>query len=187
MLRELEEKDAPFMLEWMHDATINCNFQYPFGDMTLEKVKKFIENCNDEGNKHFAIVDEKDEYLGTISLKNISQTNKNAEYAVVTRKKAQGTGVAKAATKEIIRYAFEELDLHKVYLNVLQDNERAIRFYEKCGFVEEGISRDAIRIKDDYKNLIWYGIVSGRENGTRVRGVKEENNDSTREKTYELD
>lgn len=169
MLRKLEEKDAPFMLEWMHDDTINCNFQYPFGEMTMEKVKAFIGNSFDEENMHFAIVDENDEYLGTISLKNISNKNKNAEYAIVTRKKAQGTGVAKVATKEIRRYAFEELGLHKVYLNVLQENERAIRFYEKCGFVKEGISIDAIRIKDDYKNLIWYAITAGNKNSMRVK------------------
>lgn len=78
MLRKLEEKDATFMLEWMHDTTINCNFQYPFGEMTIEKVIAFIENSSNEENKHFAIVDEKDEYLGTISLKHISMKGKNA-------------------------------------------------------------------------------------------------------------
>lgn len=41
--------------------------------MTLEKVKKFIENSFNEENKHFAIVNSSDEYLGTISLKNIPQ------------------------------------------------------------------------------------------------------------------
>lgn len=160
MLRRLEEKDAPFMLEWMHDHTINCNFQYPFAEMTLEKVKAFIENSFDEESKHFAITDEQDEYLGTISLKHISQKDKNAEYAIVTRKKAQGTGVARQATQELLQYAFHELELHKVYLNVLSENVRARKFYEKCGFVQEGLSRDAVRIHDSYKNLMWYGIIN---------------------------
>ena len=159
MLRGLEEKDAPFMLEWMHDNTINCNFQYPFAEMTIEKVKDFIRNSFNEENKHFAIVDAKDEYLGTISLKNISQKNKNAEYAIVTRKKAHGTGAAKQATQELLCYAFQELGLHKVYLNVLEDNIRARKFYEKCGFVQEGISKDAIMAADGYQSLVWYGII----------------------------
>lgn len=158
MLRRLEEKDAPFMLEWMHDDTINCNFQYPFGEMTIEKVSAFIENSFDEENKHFAIVDENDEYLGTISLKNISQKNKNAEYAIVTRKKAQGTGIARKATQELLNYAFEELELHKVYLNVLSENTRARKFYEKCGFEQEGIAKEAVKIHGKYKSLVWYGV-----------------------------
>ena len=161
MLRKLEEKDAPFMLEWMHDNTINCNFQYPFAEMTIEKVKDFIKNSFNEENKHFAIVDAKDEYLGTISLKNISQKNKNAEYAIVTRKKAHGTGAAMQATQELLCYAFQELGLHKVYLNVLEDNIRARKFYEKCGFVQEGISKDAIMASDGYQSLVWYGIIEG--------------------------
>lgn len=160
MLRRLEEKDAPFMLEWMHDHTINCNFQYPFAEMTLEKVKAFIENSFDEESQHFAIADEQDEYLGTISLKHISQKDKNAEYAIVTRKKAQGTGAAKQATMELLTYAFEELGLHKIYLNVLSENMRARKFYEKCGFVQEGISKDAIRRNDKYESLVWYGVIN---------------------------
>lgn len=158
MLRKLEEKDAPFMLEWMHDTAINCNFQYPFSEMTIEKVIAFIENSSNEENKHFAIVDEKDEYLGTISLKHISMKDRNAEYAIVTRRKSQGTGIAKLATAELLKYAFQELKLHKVYLNVLSENVRAQRFYEKCGFIQEGIAKDAVRIKESYKSLIWYGI-----------------------------
>ena len=55
-------------------------------------------------------------------------------------------------------YAFQELKLHKVYLNVLSENVRAQRFYEKCGFIQEGIAKDAVRIKESYKSLIWYGI-----------------------------
>lgn len=159
MLRKLEEKDAPFMLEWMHDDTVNCNFRYPFKEMTLERVNDFIKNSFDENTKHFAIVNEEDEYLGTISLKNISQDDKNAEYAIVTRKKAQGTGVAKEATQEILKYAFRELGLHKVYLNVLEDNIKARKFYEKCGFEKEGTAKDAVRIAGEYKNLVWYGII----------------------------
>ena len=38
MLRKLEEKDAPFMLEWMHDKEITAGFQRPFSQATLETV-----------------------------------------------------------------------------------------------------------------------------------------------------
>lgn len=168
MIRRLEEKDASLMLEWMHDNMINCNFRYPFAEMTLEKATAFIRESFTEKNQHFAIVDENDEYLGTISLKNISQQDGNAEYAIVTRKKAQGTGVARQATKELIQYAFEQLKLHKLYLNVLEENVRARKFYGKCGFAQEGIIKDAVRIKNDYKNLVLYGMIAGYETHTQA-------------------
>lgn len=165
MMRRLEDKDAPFMLEWMHDDTVNCNFRYPFSEMTLDKAEAFIRESFNEKNQHFAIVDDNDEYLGTISLKNISLQDSNAEYAIVTRKKAQGTGAAMQATQELIQYAFEELKLHKLYLNVLEENGRARKFYEKCGFVQEGIIKDAVRIKNNYKNLVLYGMIAEDDNG----------------------
>lgn len=96
MLRRLELRDAPFMLEWMHDETITCSFRYPFAEMTLEKVKFFIQYSFDEENQHFAITDDKDEYMGTISLKHISEMDHNAEYAIVTRKKRMVQGLQNA-------------------------------------------------------------------------------------------
>ncbi len=160
MLRRLEKKDAPMMLEWMHDNEINCNFQIDFASSTLESVLCFIDESYDDENQNFAFVDEKDEYLGTISLKHISHKNRNAEYSIVARKKAQGTGAAMQATQELLKYAFEELKLHKVYLNVLADNVRAQRLYEKSGFVYEGTSPDAVMINGVYRTLKWYGIIA---------------------------
>lgn len=160
MLRRLEKKDAPLMLEWMHDNEINCNFQKDFASATLESVLCFIDESFNDENQSFAFVDEGDEYLGTISLKHISYQNANAEYAIVTRKKAQGTGAAARATQEVLRYAFEDMRLHKVYLNVFEDNVRAQKLYEKCGFVYEGSAVDAVKINGAYRTLKWYGIIN---------------------------
>lgn len=163
MLRRLEEKDAPFMLEWMHDNTINCWFRYPFADITLEKVKFFIKYSFDEENQHFAITDAKDEYMGTISLKHISEKDHNAEFVVATRKKAQGTGLVEKAITEILRYAFNELGLHRIYLNVLADNIAARKLYENCGFDLEGEFKEAIRLHHQYRNVAWYAMLNWKE------------------------
>ena len=88
----------------------------------------FIQNSFDEENQNFAFANDEDEYLGTISLKHISHVNDKAEYAVVARKCAQGTGAAKKATEELLKYAFTKLGLHKVYLSVLEENVRARSF-----------------------------------------------------------
>lgn len=163
MIRRLEHKDAELMLEWMHDKDINRAFRFPFDKSTLESVTEFIDNSFSDKNKHFAVVDDNDEYLGTVSLKNISIENKSAEYAIVVRRMAKGTGVAKLATENIIDYAFHTLKLHKVYLNVLEKNERARHFYEKCGFEYEGTAKDAIMLNGNYESLAWYGKINNKE------------------------
>lgn len=158
ILRRLRADDINNMLEWMHDPTINKYYRNDFSKMTEELVAKFIANSFDEVNQHFAFVNDKDEYLGTISLKNISQKDKNAEYSIATRKCAQGTGITYLATKELLGYAFDSLGLHRVYLNVLEDNFRANAFYKKCGFVFEGCFREHLFLDGEFKNLNWYGI-----------------------------
>lgn len=162
MLRRLEIKDVPYMLEWMHDKMVNCNYRANFAEMKEETVIQFIkESCTNE-NQNFAFVDEEDTYLGTISLKNISRKDLNAEYAIVTRRCAQGTGVAYDATKEILKYAFEELQLQRVYLNVLEENIRANCFYKKCGFNYEGKFINHLYLRGEFKNLNWYGITKDK-------------------------
>lgn len=160
MLRNLMEKDAGGILEWMTDPEINCFFRFNGADTTRDTVLKFIAQANEEDSRtrHFAITSDQDEYLGTISLKNIDPINQNAEYAVSTRKKAHGTGAAAAATKELLHYAFKKLGLHRVYLNVLAANSRAVRFYEKIGFVREGVSRQHLYLRGQFHDLVWFGM-----------------------------
>lgn len=158
-LRYLQEKDAPLMMEWMKDPELACFFTFNIESVTEESILSFINKSkNDNKNKHYAITNEDDVYLGTISLKNISYKNSNAEYAITLRKSAIGKGIAEVATKRILDIAFNELNLNKVYLNVLSYNIRAIKFYEKFGFKYEGEFIEHVKIGDRYRNLKWYSI-----------------------------
>lgn len=159
-LRNLEKKDAVYMYSWMTDPDMYRNFQFDPTKITLEGCEKYIEDSNqEEKNKHFAIADDDDIYLGTISIKNIDKKNKNGEYAIAVRKEYHGQGVAEFATKALLQKSFNELELNKVYLNVLSENTRAIRFYEKMGFIYEGEFREHLCVNDTYKNLKWFGIL----------------------------
>lgn len=164
-IRELKETDAPYMLEWMHDQDIQKCFQKNMMSKSIEDVCKFCISSKipvhpkQFDNLHFAITDDSDEYLGTISLKNIDFINSCAEYAISLRKKAQGKGIAYKATEMILQKAFYEYDLHRVYLNVLSDNTNAIKLYEKIGFDFEGEFRDHLLVNGEYKNLKWYGLL----------------------------
>ncbi|MHC1749543.1 MAG: GNAT family N-acetyltransferase [Cellulosilyticaceae bacterium] len=158
-LRELANKDIEGMLEWMQDQDIIKCFRFPENKINIEEIKKFIENSFNNTNRHYGIVDNDDEYLGTVSLKNIDYINKNAEYAIVLRKKVVARGVATEATKMILDIAFNELKLHKVYLNVLENNIRAIKFYEKFGFKLEGQFREHIFARGTFSTIKWYSII----------------------------
>jgi len=158
-LRALELKDAELMLEWMKDEDLNRYFRFDADSVTLDSVKDYISKASScESDKHYAIVEDDDIYLGTISLKNIDVNNSNAEYAVALRKVSIGSGIARAATLDILNKAFEMFHLNKVYLNVVSENKRAVRFYEKMEFTFEGEFVEHLRIRGVYHNLKWFAI-----------------------------
>lgn len=165
-LRKLKAKDAPFMLEWMHDEDVVCKLQNNFLTKTLTDCMVFIKEAEkEEHNLHLAIVDNSDEYLGTVSLKNITKCD--AEFAITIRKKAMGTGCAIYAMQEIIKKGLHEFTLNNIYWCVSNKNKRALRFYDKNGY--ERIQLDCLlidkeKLRESYddeqlKEYIWYRVI----------------------------
>lgn len=170
MLRNLELKDAKAMYETICDTNVNAYMNIDGSKSSIENCENYIINANANSNfKHFAIVDEKDNWVGTISLKNIDFDVKQAEYAIITSSKVHGKGYALTATKELLDYAFNKLGLNRVYLDVVKENVRANKFYLKCGFKLEGTFRQAILIKGKVYDLNWYSILkSDYEEGVKI-------------------
>lgn len=132
-LRKLELKDAPLMLEWMHDKSVVEDLRTNFLTKTMEDCENFIKSSwNDQNNWNAAIVDEDSVYMGTVSLKNIKESS--TEFGITVRACAMGKGYSIWAMREALRIAFEERDLEKVYWCVSPENKRAVRFYDKNGF-----------------------------------------------------
>ena len=132
-LRELQQKDAPLMLEWMHDEEVVHFMKADFLHKTLSDCEKFIESAQvDSNNVHLAATDDNDTYMGTVSLKNID--NDSAEFAITMRRAAMGKGYAAEAMKQIIDKVFSELGLEYIYWYVRPENKRAVRFYDKNGY-----------------------------------------------------
>lgn len=165
-LRNLEQKDADFMFEWMQDDIVVRNLQTNFKEKKLEDCKKFISySQNSKNDIHMAIVDDYDNYMGTVSLKHI--VNNSAEFAITCRKCAFGKGFAKYGMYELIKLAFEELKINNIYWCVNTENKRAVRFYDKNRFnrvniYESGLF-DIVHLIGKYtefqiNNYIWYAI-----------------------------
>lgn len=162
-LRKLEKKDAPLMLEWMHDESVVEKLRGKFTEKTIDDCLLFIEASRSIKNDiHLAVCSDKDEYMGTVSLKNIDRNNKSAEFAITVRKCAMGRGYSWFGMEEIINKAFNEFDLENVYWCVSRENERAVRFYDKHNF-HEVVDIPAL-VLERYKgldNLKWYSVLKG--------------------------
>lgn len=159
-LRKLQEKDVPGIYEWMKDENVNRFFRFNGNEIQMETIRQFVRDAQDDTRDlHRAVVDDADEYLGTVSLKGIDLQARHAEYAISMRSRAHGTGASAFATKEILKIAFFQLNLNRVYLNVLSENLRANRFYEKFGFIYEGEFKQHLYVRGELKDLKWYRML----------------------------
>ena len=169
-LRLLEEKDAPLMLEWMHDDEITQWLEKDFATKNIEDCQSFIRNSWSQTDSfNFAIVDDKDNYQGTVSLKNISKKCFNAEFAIVIRREAMAKGYSTYAINEIIRRGLDADEINEVYWCVSPKNKRAIRFYDKNGFqrisfdelsIDTIISQSSSWYRDEQiAEFYWYHVI----------------------------
>ena len=160
-VRMLKTKDASLMLEWMHDDFVVCDMKTNFASKTLEDCISFIKSAQDtKDNLHLAIVNEQDTYMGTVSLKHI--TNEAAEFGITVRKAAMGKGYAKFGIVTIIKKGFSELGLKKIYWCVSPENHRAVRFYDKNKFdrCSAPVVAKANYTDEEMKYFIWYEVVN---------------------------
>ena len=83
-------------------------------------------------------------FLGDLALLDVDAHNETAGFRIALDPRFAGQGLGTEATRLLLAYAFDEIGLHRVELEVFDFNERAIRSYRKNGFVEEGRRRDAL-------------------------------------------
>lgn len=128
---------------------------------TKEEIKTFVEKSivNDE-RRHFIIWSKGNGILGEVVLMDIDDEYKSCSFRIaIFNKENFNKGIGYKATKEALKVAFNEMNLHRVELEVFDYNPRAKAMYEKVGFKEEGIKRDALYIKNDFHNVYIMSIL----------------------------
>ena len=137
VLREFEETDIPKKIEWINNPENNQYLHYDL-PLEVEKTTRWFKN-KDNSKRIDCIIEYNGMPVGLIGLLQIDRENQKAEYYITIGENGfKHRGIATKATNAIIACAFEELRLHKVYLTVDANNEKAIRLYEKVGFKQEG-------------------------------------------------
>jgi RimJ/RimL family protein N-acetyltransferase len=131
---------------------------------TQEGVRKHIEKeaeKEDLRNVFFAVRTlQEDRIIGEIGLDGISYARGESYVGVgIGEAEYWGKGYGTDAMNVILRYAFTELNLHRVSLTVFEYNPRAIRSYEKCGFRMEGRAREAFRREGRRWDMLHLGVL----------------------------
>jgi RimJ/RimL family protein N-acetyltransferase len=159
------ETDAEAMARWMHDSEYARLLDTAPARMRSAKyLKAEIEKSwEKETPEEFfflirALAD--DHLIGLIELDGIRWTHGDCWVGIgLGEREYWGKGYGTDAMRVILRYAFDELNLHRVSLSVFGYNTRAIRSYEKAGFVIEGCARQFLQRDGRRWDIIFMGIL----------------------------
>ncbi len=146
--RAIERSDLPTFVAWINDAEVRAGISAFLPISQAREENWFDEMLKRPPEEHpFAIeVKQKDDWLliGTISLFDIAWRSRKAEIGIMIGEKAYwNQGFGTEAMLLMLQHGFETLNLHRIYLKVYSTNPRAIRAYEKVGFVHEARQREA--------------------------------------------
>lgn len=159
-LRRHDIKDIPLIKEWMNDTELVKQYLGSVKGGALTQIDELMAERSTYHSRHFAIVSDSDEYMGTVSLNHI--INGTAELRIVVRKDAMRRGYSWFGIEEILRYAFEQLEIESVYWCVNKDNERAIKFCNKHNFHQVvDVPINALNRYEDPDELNWFSVLNG--------------------------
>jgi RimJ/RimL family protein N-acetyltransferase len=162
--QDMDQASQPYF-DWAQDAEYQRLVE---GDPPVPLSIKGMRESNEQGwpeddphNIMFLIRTlEDDHIIGFANLDYISYQHGDSYMGIGIGDKAYwGKGYGQEAMNILLRYAFTELNLHRISLTVFEYNQRAIRMYEKIGFKIEGINREYHYREGRHWNLVSMGIL----------------------------
>lgn len=149
---------------WMNDPNVNMYLESR-GHYTLEMLKSYIEQQYQNKIYFWGIhLKDSNKHIGNIKIDPINKETNSGEYGILMGDSTNwGKGYGKEASTRIINYCFNELQLSKITLGVVEDNIAAVKLYEKLGFVTDEVKENigtyngkicnALRMSLDVKNF----------------------------------
>lgn len=168
ILRAYREEDIERATELVNDKELKkflvTNIPFPISPWEEESWVK-SQKGSSSGEYNFAIEDiETHKYIGGCGINNVNWLTRNALVGIMIGDKDYwGKGYGTDAMKVLVKFIFENMNMHKISLRTFSFNKRAIKCYEKCGFKVEGVLKDEIFKEGKYYDEIAMAIFNESE------------------------
>lgn len=145
---------TPWEPTWAQDETSRGSYRY--------KLRRYTEDARDDkAHALFVFREDDDALVGGVTLSNIRRgVAQTASLGYWCGQMHTGRGYITCAVRAVVRYAFEDLDLHRVEAACQPDNAPSRRVLEKCGFTHEGVARAYLKINGAWRDHLLFGIVN---------------------------
>ncbi|QQE73952.1 GNAT family N-acetyltransferase [Brevibacillus composti] len=157
---ELADTDLYFSMLFHPQARRLTGTQNSF---TREQIHRYLDGKSKDSSSLLLLIAlrDNDEVIGDIALQSIDQTNRNCNIRIaIPQPQHQSNGLGSEAMRLLLDYGFGILNLHRIELNVFSYNAQAIRAYEKVGFTQEGVQREALYYNHEYHDSILMSILA---------------------------
>lgn len=166
-IRPLEREDLKFVHGLDNNATImRYWFEEPY-EAFVELLDLYDKHIHDQTERRF-IVDRMGERVGLVELVEIDLIHRRAEFQIIIAPEWQHRGYAASAARLVMAYAFDVLNLYKLYLVVDTENVHAIRLYTQLGFQEEGLLRREFFVNGSYHDASRMCIFQDEYRGMQI-------------------
>ena len=160
-LRALELDDLDRTYRWHNDHELYKTmgvFHYVSRATDEEWLRRKLAFSNAEVNLAICLRDNS-QHIGNIYIRDIDWIARHGELRIFIGEADQRSkGYGQAAVRLLVKHAFEDLGLMRLYLVVFDGNEAARRAYEKCGFVVEGKLRKHFFSEGRFKDCWVMGL-----------------------------
>ncbi|HID39538.1 MAG TPA: N-acetyltransferase [Calditrichaeota bacterium] len=102
--------------------------------------------------------------IGEVSLQTIRWFNRKAEISIIFLPEYRGKGLGAKVLKEVIDYAFNRMNLHRLEAEIYEYNTAAQKLFERFGFQKEGRLREARYTDGKYYDIVRYGLLRSEWN-----------------------
>lgn len=161
IIKLIEKEDLEMRVKWINDPEIRSFLMFDWPTSKAKTEKWFNNQLLDDTKKNFTIFTEpNNKPIGMTGLIDINIKNRRAQfYLTIGEKEYWGKKIPDITIPMVLRYGFLELDLNKIYLYTLNNNERARRVYLRNGFKPEGVLKQHYYCVGNYQDLHMYGIL----------------------------
>ncbi len=160
-LRPIEEQDLQLIYFGKNNPLVRETL-FLFYPITLEQVKQEITTyITSKENLYFTIVEKKTDIpIGQTAFVRIDYVSRMATYFLaIYNPNYWSKGYGTEATKLMVEYGFDILNLNRIQLHVAVENQFAVRAYKKCGFIIEGTLREAMYHHNKYCDFYLMSIL----------------------------
>lgn len=171
-LRAVEPEDAGFLAELLNEADLEGEdapreLIYP---TSVEAEESWISHLPDLPEEAHMIVEKRKgkERLGIISVDDADYRAASARLRVRLTRKSWDRGFGGEAVDAVVGFLFERMNIRRVWLRVDEGNARAVRCFERCGFVLEGVLREDHVRDGTWRNSLLMSIL--RSDSRRRKG-----------------